>query len=472
MKHKNWIAISLLLVAGLILAGCGAVATDQSGTINASGVVEAVEVGVASQVSGKVAEVYVQEGQRVSAGDQLLLLENDTLQAQYDQAQAAYDAAEAGLVTANAALASAEAGVDAAKVGVEAANTQYDMALQAARLQDLPAREDAWNQDIPTEFDLPGWYFEKSEEVDAIQQEIAAAKDDLEIERQNLADVLEDVSNADIISAEQRLLEAQVAFEIAKDLEARQIEANGREAISDYVESLVDTAEAELDSAQAAYDNLLSDVGAEDVLEARGRVAVAQERYQLALIKLYQTQTGDDSLEVTMAFLGVSQAEAAQRQAEAAQKQAEAGVTQAEKAVAQAQASLDLVQVQIDELLVSSETDGVVLTATAEKGELVQAGVTVMTIGKVDHLTITVYVAEDQYGQINLGDNVEIQVDSFADQVFSGEVTRIADQAEYTPRNVQTEEDRRTTVFAIEVSVLEGLDKLKPGMPADVTFTK
>ena len=55
---------------------------------------------------------------------------------------------------------------------------------------------------------------------------------------------------------------------------------------------------------------------------------------------------------------------------------------------------------------------------------------------------------------------------------FSGEVTRIADQAEYTPRNVQTEEDRRTTVFAIEVSVLEGLDKLKPGMPADVTFTK
>ena len=91
----------------------------------------------------------MQEGQRVSAGDQLLLLKNDTLQAQYDQAQAAYDAAESGLVTANAALASTEAGVDAAKVGVEAANTQYDLALQAARMQDLPAREDAWNQDVP-----------------------------------------------------------------------------------------------------------------------------------------------------------------------------------------------------------------------------------------------------------------------------------------------------------------------------------
>ena len=72
----------------------------------------------------------------------------------------------------------------------------------------------------------------------------------------------------------------------------------------------------------------------------------------------------------------------------------------------------------MDQLLVSSETNGVVLTATAEKGELVQAGVTVITIGQVDDLTITVYVSEDQYGQINLGDKVDIQVDSFADQVF------------------------------------------------------
>ena len=71
----------------------------------------------------------------------------------------------------------------------------------------------------------------------------------------------------------------------------------------------------------------------------------------------------------------------------------------------------------------------------------------------------------------NLGDTARVSVDSFPEDDFESEVIRIADKAEYTPRNVQTEEDRRTTVFAIELAVIEGKDKLKPGMPADVTFS-
>ncbi|NIV10441.1 MAG: HlyD family efflux transporter periplasmic adaptor subunit, partial [Aliifodinibius sp.] len=91
-------------------------------------------------------------------------------------------------------------------------------------------------------------------------------------------------------------------------------------------------------------------------------------------------------------------------------------------------------------------------------------------IGQLDDLTITVYVPEDIYGKINLGDRAEVRVDSYEDRVFSAEVVRIADQAEYTPRNVQTEEDRKTTVFALELSVIDAEGMLKPGMPADVTF--
>ena len=81
-----------------------------------------------------------------------------------------------------------------------------------------------------------------------------------------------------------------------------------------------------------------------------------------------------------------------------------------------------------------------------------------------------VYVPEDQYGEIMLGDSAVVSVDSFPDEFFDAVVTRIADQAEYTPRNVQTEEDRKTTVFAVELSVEDLGGKLKPGMPADVTF--
>ena len=93
-----------------------------------------------------------------------------------------------------------------------------------------------------------------------------------------------------------------------------------------------------------------------------------------------------------------------------------------------------------------------------------------MTIGQLDKLSITVYVPEDQYGEIRLGDMALVSVDSFPDELFEAVVTRIADQAEYTPRNVQTEEDRKTTVFAIELSVDNPDWKLKPGMPADVSF--
>ena len=97
-------------------------------------------------------------------------------------------------------------------------------------------------------------------------------------------------------------------------------------------------------------------------------------------------------------------------------------------------------------------------------------GVVVMTLGNVDRMTITVYLAENQYGQVSVGDIASVTADSFPGEAFEAEVVRIADEAEYTPRNVQTEEERQTTVYAMELRVLDPEGKLKPGMPADVVF--
>jgi len=94
-----------------------------------------------------------------------------------------------------------------------------------------------------------------------------------------------------------------------------------------------------------------------------------------------------------------------------------------------------------------------------------------MTIGILDNLTITVYISENLYGQIELGDQAELSFDSFPDMVFSGEVIRIADQAEFTPRNVQTKEERQNTVYAIKLTVVDSDHQLIPGMPADVVFS-
>jgi multidrug efflux pump subunit AcrA (membrane-fusion protein) len=415
------LVLSLALVA---LAGCDAVPGGQDdGLIEASGVVEAVEVAVAPEVSGKVVELFVSEGDKVATGDAILLIESEILLAQYDQVSAGYDAAQAALEMADAVLASAEAGVEVAQLNLEMTNVQYDLTLQLARLQQHEQRIDSWNADSPNEFELPVWYFDDSEEISAAEIELDAAWDTLELERANLEDVIDSVSNADLTAAEERLAQAQAAFLVVEELQDRRVEQNGREEIDDYVDSLYDAAEAELESAQAEYDNLLSDVGAEDLLEARARVVVAYERYQIALDQVDQLRVGEEALEVIMAELTVAQAEAM--------------VTQAEALLSQ---------------------------------ELVQPGVTVLTIGQLSDLTITVYVSEDQYGQIGLGQSAEVSVDSFPDEIFDATVTRIANQAEYTPRNVQTEEDRRTTVFAIELSVEGAGGMLKPGMPADVTF--
>ncbi|MBC8496231.1 MAG: efflux RND transporter periplasmic adaptor subunit, partial [Chloroflexi bacterium] len=105
-----------------------------------------------------------------------------------------------------------------------------------------------------------------------------------------------------------------------------------------------------------------------------------------------------------------------------------------------------------------------------EAGELIQPGLAAMTISQLDELTVTVYIPENQYGQINLGDTAQLKVDSFPFKTFEAVVTRIADQAEYTPRNVQTQEERQTTVYAVELSVNDPDGKLKPGMPSDVVF--
>ena len=86
-----------------------------------------------------------------------------------------------------------------------------------------------------------------------------------------------------------------------------------------------------------------------------------------------------------------------------------------------------------------------------------------MKIGEPSALRITVYVPEDRYGEIRLGDPVQVTVDSFEGKTFAAHVVRIADEAEFTPRNVQTEEGRRTTVFAVEVAVEDPQGLLKPG---------
>jgi multidrug efflux pump subunit AcrA (membrane-fusion protein) len=119
---------------------------------------------------------------------------------------------------------------------------------------------------------------------------------------------------------------------------------------------------------------------------------------------------------------------------------------------------------------VTSPIDGTVLERLVEPNEFAAPGSTVMVVASLNDLTLQVYVPEDRYGQIYLGQTYPVTVDSFPGQTFYGTVTFISSQAEFTPRNVQTTDSRKTTVYAVKLSLQPSNGALKPGMPADVHF--
>jgi HlyD family secretion protein len=153
-------------------------------------------------------------------------------------------------------------------------------------------------------------------------------------------------------------------------------------------------------------------------------------------------------------------------------EQAQAALEQAKTSVAAAQSRLTTIETQLKKITIHAPMDGIILTRNAEPGEYIQPGAVAFAMANLNEMTITVYVPEDQYGNISLGQKATVTVDSFAGEAFDAVVIRIADQAEFTPRNVQTVEGRSSTVYAIKLKVTDTEGRLKIGMPADVTFAR
>lgn len=458
MCKQTFLTLTALILVLTLTSGCSLLQSEQSNSgtpLLGSGTVEAVQVVISPQIGGRIAEVMVTEGEFVEAETPLFRLEDDLLQTQRNQALAAINTATANLEVTRKAVVSAQ-------VALDSANIQYDIELNSARLAYQPVRRAQWSQGIPDEFNLPVWYFEKSEEMTAAQLELQAAQVELDSQQKNFAAIVVDSGGTLLMDTEARLAEARAAFLIAQDVLNR-AQIGDDSDLLDKAQSAYDDAESDLEAAQTAYDELLTEETADNLLQARASLSLAQERYETALDRYNQFFTGEDSLRIRAAEIAI-------QGAEAALEQALAQVGYAETAIDGAQAQLGLIDVQIEKLTILSPTRGVVISRSIQPGEIVQPGASGITLGQLDDLTITVYIPEDRYGQINLGMTATVVVDSFPGETFLAEVVRIADQAEFTPRNVQTEEGRRTTVFAVELSVQDTAGKLKPGMPADITF--
>ncbi|MCX5751081.1 MAG: efflux RND transporter periplasmic adaptor subunit [Candidatus Saganbacteria bacterium] len=135
-----------------------------------------------------------------------------------------------------------------------------------------------------------------------------------------------------------------------------------------------------------------------------------------------------------------------------------------------AAAALTLAENQLSYTTIVSPTKGSILSKAIEMGELVVPGSPIVTMANLDEVKLYLYVGETVVGKLKLGDQVKVTVDSHPGKVFMGKVSYISDKEEFTPKPIQTQEERTTYVYKVKVIIPNPEHDLKPGMPADGEF--
>jgi HlyD family secretion protein len=236
-------------------------------------------------------------------------------------------------------------------------------------------------------------------------------------------------------------------------------------------------AQAGVELARAQLDLLLVGARSEDLAQAEAALVSARETAKIARADAQRTaelfaggsatQKQKDEAESRAA-----QAEAQEKAAEQALRKLTSGARPEELRAAkarldQAEWALRAVRKQIEDCSVTAPISGIVSKRLAEPGELVTTGSGLITLIDPESLSLTIYVPETVLGSISLGMKAEIRIDSAPHRSFYGQVSHIASKAEFTPKNVQTKDERVKQVFAVKLELGSGEGILKPGMPAD-----
>lgn len=347
-------------------------------TLILSGTVEADEIQVGSRVGGRIAEVFVSEGQMVTRDQPLVRFESYDLNARRADAAAAVEQASANYQ--KAVNGSRPEEIAAARAQMEAARANLELARNGPR----------------------------KEEIDAARAEVEAADADYEVAQITLAR-LDRLSKDGVVSRQ------------------------------DY-----DNAKAAFDRAVARRDAARQQLQLLERGTRREEIERAERQFEQAKANLLLVERGSRREDI-----------------EAAKAQLE-----------RARASLQQIETQLAELEVRAPANAFVEVFRIRPGDLIVANSTVATLVEVDRLWVRVYVPEPELGHVQLGKEVSVHVDTFPNEAFQGTVEHIASQGEFTPRNIQTREERTHQVFGVRVRVDNSSRRLRSGMAADVTIRK
>ncbi len=192
--------------------------------------------------------------------------------------------------------------------------------------------------------------------------------------------------------------------------------------------------------------------------EAVARVAAS--RQQLSLIK-----EGPRREQIRQARAALTQAEADYALVKAGPR--EETIAQARARVAAARQSLNLSQQQLADTRLVAPFDGVVLSKSAEPGAYLLPGSPVVSIARIDRVWLRAFIGEKDLGRIRLGQQADVFIDAYPDKAYPGRVSFISSQAEFTPKSVQTFEERVNLMYRVKIDLDNPDGELKPGMPAD-----
>ncbi len=274
-----------------------------------------------------------------------------------------------------------------------------------------------------------------------LESDIAARKADLAQASAVLDAMLTGSRPQDIQQAQAAVTDATAQLQLAQQDWERAQRLFKNEDIS---RQQYDQAKTKLDSAQALLHQ-------------------AQERYSLV-------KEGPRKEDIAAQRAVVARAEAAVKTAEANRlelKRKEQELVQRKALIAQSTAQAGISEAQLNDTEVYTPIDGVVLVKSAEPGEVLGAGTTIVTIGDLEHPWLRGYINETDLGRIKLGQKVKLTTDSYPNKSYSGTISFISSEAEFTPKQIQTKEERVKLVYRIKIDVDNSSHELKNNMPVD-----
>ena len=343
--------------------------------------------------------------------------------------------------------------------------TEVDLSFKVAgKLTELNVREGDWVKkgDIIARLDAAQLMQQLARDEAAVvnaQSQYQQLQTSIEYQRATLeSDVA--VRRAELNQAQAKLDELLAG---SRQQEIQQAQA----AVNDAV-AWNDAARQDWDLAQTLYKN--EDISTSQYDQAHAKYDSTQAQLRQAQERFALVKEGPRKEEIEGAKAAVVRGQAAVRQAEAnrLELQRKEQELQARRSdIDKARAQVGITKTQIDDTVIAAPLDAVIQVKSAEVGEVLAAGTTVVSLGDLDHPWLRAYINETDLGRVKLNQEARLKTDSFPNKSYMGRISFISPEAEFTPKQIQTKEERVKLVYRIKIDVDNKEHELKNNMPVD-----